>query len=817
MGELPRGTVTLLFTDIEASTRLLDERPDEYPAALAEHRRVLREAFARHGGVEVDTQGDAFFVAFARASDAVAAAEDAQRALAGGPVRVRIGIHTGEPAVTADGYVGLDVNRGARIANAAHGGQVLLSQSTRDLAGRDDVHDLGEHRLKDLSTSLRIYQLGDGEFPPLRSLYATNLPAPPTPFVGRTRELAEARSLLRRDDVRLVTMTGAGGSGKTRLALEVAAAEADRYEHGVWWVPLSALIKADEVMHAIARVLGGSSAADAIGNRRLLLLLDNFEHVVAAAPDVGALLAECRNLHVLVTSRERLSLQGEHVYPVEPLARPESLDLFLSRARAITPGFATDRRLDELCARLDDLPLAIELAAARTSVLSVDEMLERLGGRLDLLRSGRDAEARHRTLRATIEWSYELLSPAERALLSALSVFRGGWTLHAAERVADADVDLLESLVDKNLVRRRELGRFGMLDTVRDFAAERLSEAERSRLTGRLLDYLVDFFKAANLGQDATGPPHMTDPVVELPNVDVVLDWAITSHNPQLGLKLLLRIEMYWVSHDPEGGHERLEAMVAEATRTGAPLDPEVEARSLRFRATMFDMIGRFDLAEPQYRRSLELFRAAGDEREVGHLTARVGNCRLRQDDVEGAVAMANESLEIARSGNYAEDEGFALYVLAMAAFRRGDVELGDQLVHESAPLTNRGASTWISGTSYVAAAEFLIPAGLLDKAELDMRAGLERLASIGDRVNVQYAIGAAASIAALRGDAGRAGTLWGALEGIAELDPKSTARMAMEDNTPFMKEVQGPVFEAARAAGRTLSREDAIALALTS
>ncbi len=376
MPELPRGTVTLLFTDIEGSTRLLDEQPDAYPEALAEHRRALREVFARHGGVEVDTQGDAFFVAFARASDAVAGAEDGQRALANGLVRVRMGLHTGEPTVTAEGYVGLDVHRASRIAAAGHGGQILLSQSTRDLAQRDDVHDLGEHRLKDLATPLRIYQLGNGEFPPLRTLFASNLPVPPTPFIGRERELAGAKALLRRDDVRLVTMTGAGGSGKTRLALEVGAALSEHYEHGVWWVPLSSVSNADAVMSAIGRTLGGGSAAEAIGNRHVLLLLDNFEHVIAAAPEVATLLSGCRHMDVLVTSRERLSLQGEHLYPVEPLARKESVELFLARARAIMPDFETDARLDELCARLDDLPLAIELAAARTSLMTVDQLLE---------------------------------------------------------------------------------------------------------------------------------------------------------------------------------------------------------------------------------------------------------------------------------------------------------------------------------------------------------------------------------------------------------------------------------------------------------
>ncbi len=817
MAELPRGTVTFLFTDVEASTRLLHEQPDAYASLLAEHRRVLRDAFEHHGGVEVDTQGDAFFVAFARASDAVAAAEDGQLALAHGPVRVRMGLHTGEPTVTADGYVGLDVHRASRIATAGHGGQILLSQSTRDLAGRDDVNDLGEHRLKDLSTSVRIYQLGDGEFPPLRTLFATNLPAPPAPFIGRKRELAGAEALLRRNDVRLVTMTGAGGSGKTRLALEVATAVSEHYEHGAWWVPLAASSKADDVMPAVGRALGSASAAEAIGNRHLLLLLDNFEHVIAAAPDVATLLADCPHLDVLVTSRERLSLQGEHVYGVQPLARKESLELFLARARAITPDFETDGRLDELCARLDDLPLAIELAAARTSIMTVDQLLERLGSRLDLLRAGRDAEARHQTLRTTIEWSFDLLSPDERRLLAALSVFRGGWTLDTSERVADASVNLLGSLVDKSLVRRSDIGRFGMLDTVRDFAAEHLGRAERARIVQRLMDHLLNVFANAELSEDATGNMRIDLARVEQPNIDVVLSWAGDSGHAQTGIRLLLLTEMYWVTTDPDGGRARLERLLAKATETGEALEPGIHARALRARAAALDLIGRYDLAEQEYVRSLELFQAANEEDYVGPLTARIANTALRQGDVERAVALATEALQIARRERNPGDEGFALFVLAMAAFTRGDLEQGKQLVHESAPLTHRGASTFISGTSLVAAAEFLIPAGQLDQAEIDLRAGLERLASISDRMNTPYAIGAAAAIAALRGDAVRAGTLCGALEAIAELDPKSTARAAMGDNTPFLKDIHGAEFEKGRARGRTLSREQAIEFALSS
>ncbi len=275
MSELPTGTVTFLFTDIEGSTRLLHELGDAYADALAEHRRVLREAFARHGGVEVDTQGDAFFVAFVRVKDALAAAAEGRQALDGGPVRVRMGLHTGEPVVTDEGYVGLDVHRAARIAAAGHGGQILLSQTTRDLAGDDRLRDLGEHRLKDLAAPERLYQLGDPDFPPLKTLYQTNLPIPATPFLGRQRELEEVQALISRPDVRLLTLSGPGGTGKTRLALQAAAEVAEGFPDGIYWVPLASLRDASLVLDVAARALGAADGlVDRIADKSLLLLFD---------------------------------------------------------------------------------------------------------------------------------------------------------------------------------------------------------------------------------------------------------------------------------------------------------------------------------------------------------------------------------------------------------------------------------------------------------------------------------------------------------------------------------------------------------------
>ena len=476
----PTGTVTLLFSDVEGSTRLLDELGTErYADVLVEHRVVLREAFERHAGFEVGTEGDSFFVAFARAQDAVAAAAEAQQALAsaalvsGFGLRVRMGVHTGEPLLVGSDYVGIDVHLAARIAAAGHGGQVLVSRATRMLVDAE-LADLGEHRLKDFPEPVWIFQLGEERFPPLKTISNTNLPRPASSFVGREREVAEVVELLQ-VGARLVTLSGPGGSGKTRLAVESAAELVPEFRNGVFWVGLAALRDPALVAETVAQTLGAKDGlAEHIGERELLLLLDNFEQVVEAAPGLGSLLESCPNLRLLVTSRELLRIRGEVDFPVPPLAGSEAVELFCIRSRLVP-----SEEIAELCARLDDLPLAVELAAARTSVLSPAQILERLSQRLDLLRGGRDAEARQQTLRATIEWSYELLTEEEKRLFAGLSVFAGGCTLEAAESVCDADLDTLQALVEKSLIRFAD-GRFWMLETISEFALERLERQARA-------------------------------------------------------------------------------------------------------------------------------------------------------------------------------------------------------------------------------------------------------------------------------------------------------------------------------------------------
>ena len=537
---LPRGTVTFLFTDIEGSTRRLHAVGDaRYAEALAEYRRVVREACGRHGGVEVDVQGDCVFAAFAAASAAVAAARELSEELASGAIRARVGLHTGTPLIGDEGYVGIDVHRAARIAAAAHGGQVVMSEPTAALVG-EDVQPLGEHLLKDLLGPLRLFQLGDGRFPAPRSLGASTLPVQPTPFAGRERELAQVLALLRDPQVRLTTLTGPGGSGKTRLALQAAAETATDFADGVFWVPLQALHDPELVEATIAQAVGARDELRArLGGRHALLVLDNFEQVIDAAANIGALCGSLPDLKVLVTSREPLHLAGEREYPVPPLREGEAVSFFVARARAVTPDFPDDDAVVEICRRLDCLPLALELAAARVKALSTRDLLRRLDRRLPLLTGGpRDAPERQRTLRATIAWSYELLTPDAQRVFERLAVFVGGCTLEAAEEVCSADVDAVAELVDKSLLGR-ENERYAMLETIGEYALERLTTSgELPELRRRHAEYYLDLARAV---EDTIRSPQAAAFLDRLErdhhNLRAALDW-LSGATPDRALRL---------------------------------------------------------------------------------------------------------------------------------------------------------------------------------------------------------------------------------------------------------------------------------------
>jgi predicted ATPase len=640
MRALPNGTVTLLFTDIEGSTRLLhDLGPEAYADALTAHRRIVRDAFTAHGGVEVDTQGDAFLLAFADASDAIATARDAQVGLASGLIRVRMGVHTGEPKLIDEGYVGADVHLGARIAAAGHGGQVLLSRATRELVDGELI-DLGEHRLKDFAQPIWIFQLGSERFPPLKTISNTNLPRPASSFVGREREVTDVMALLR-EGARLVTLSGPGGSGKTRLAIEAAAELVSEFRSGVFWIGLATLRDPTLVTDTIALTLGAKDGlAEHIGERELLLLLDNVEQVVQAAPELAALVEACPNLHLLVTSRELLRVRGEVEYPVLPLADPDAVGLFCARAR-----IEQDETIVELCRRLDNLPLALELAAARTAVLSPRQILDRISQRLDLLKGGRDADPRQQTLRATIEWSYELLSAEEKRLLARLAVFNGGCTLEVAEGVCGADIDRLQSLVAKSLLRHTE-ERFWMLETIREFALERLAESgEADPIRRRHAEHFVALAEAADV-PIRNGDARWLEAIdQEIDNNRAALVWAEERGHRDLLQRLVNALAYYWYvrGHLSEGRR-----WLAIALEREGDASPRLIGRMLTMAAGVAEHQGEYEIARKYGEQSLRITRDAGVVEDlIGSLNVLAG-VAAAEGDLEEARQLIDEALDLA-------------------------------------------------------------------------------------------------------------------------------------------------------------------------
>jgi len=810
--DLPSGTVTFLFTDIEGSTKLLHELGAEaYTGSLAEHRRLLREAFARHGGVEVDTQGDAFFIAFPTASGALEAAREAQEALVSGPIRVRIGIHTGTPHESEEGYVGEDVHKGARIAAAGHGGQVLLSRETRELVDVQ-VTDLGEHRVKDFATAVWIFQLGKERFPPLKTISNTNLPRPASSFVGREREVEEVASFLQ-DGARLLTLTGPGGSGKTRLAIAAAAELVSNFKNGVFWVGLAPLRDPAFVSETVAQAVGAKDGlGDHIGEREMLLLLDNFEQVVEAAPELTSLLEGCPNLRLLVTSRELLGVKGEVEYQVPTLAEPEAVELFCTRSR-----LAPEESIAELCRRLDSLPLAVELAAARTSVLSPTQILARLSKRLDLLKGGRGVEARHQTLRATIEWSYDLLSKEEKTLFARISVFAGGCTLDAAEAVCDADLDVLQSVVDKSLLRHTD-ERFWMLETIREYAAERLEQSgEAEELGRRHAEHFLALAEEAEPSILGVSPQEWLDRLErDDDNLRAALDRFETSGEIQVAMHLGGTIWEFWClrGHFQEGWRrlEHLLGMDGRPTKarakalTGAThLAPGagVDQATQRLRAEQalalhrelgdpwsiafaehefalaLAMAGEFATARPLVEDSVRRLREVDDEHRALQATRVLAWCHLELGDLERAKALYEELLEGARAAGDEQMEARALATLSQFATDEGRNQDAFDLMREAYRLDRE------FGDSFEIANDLVYVARAV--AFADRAVAAARLVSLYEAMCEELAILHASWVVKIREDA------------------MSRARARLDEAE----------FTEAWEQGRTLTADEAIALAL--
>ena len=734
MRDLPTGTITLLFTDIEGSTHLLQRLGERYADLLDECRTLLRTVFQSHHGQEVDTQGDAMFAAFARASDALEAAVAVQRELAlhswpgDVSVRVRMGLHTGEPSRVVEGYVGLDVHYAARVMSAAHGGQVLLSLTTRDLVEHDlaeglSLRDLGEYLLKDLEQAVHLYQVViaglPADFPPLRAYErrSSTLPVQLTPLIGREREVTAVARLLRREKVRLVTFTGTGGTGKTRLAVQVAAAFGDVFVGGVFFVSLASLNDPMLVIPAIARTLGVRESmgqtvfarlVEVLQQKQTLLLLDNFEQVVEAASQGADLLTSCPLLKLLVTSREVLHVRSEHEFAVPPLALPDpthlskraalartpAVALFLQRARAARPDFkltsTNARAVAEICMRLDGLPLAIELAAARMKVLSPQALLARLDQPLNVLTGGtRDAPARQQTLRNTIEWSYQLLDAREQRLFRWLSVFVGGCSLQAAEAVCSGPgdrvgqaLDGVVSLVDKSLLQRveqtggeseeQEGQRLLLLETIREYGREvleALGEGDAARQAHA--DYFV------HLAEEAE--PALKGPLLvtwlerlerEHENLRAALHWAVESGRGEIALRLGIALERFWVVRGQR--NEGLD-FLQKALAGSAEVAVDIRARALLAAGRLAFNQSDYEQGEALTQESLALFRELGDKRGIALSLNRLGVAAWRRGDFRSARVLLEEDLTLFREMGDRDRVAWSLFMHGLLDTKQGE------------------------------------------------------------------------------------------------------------------------------------------------
>jgi predicted ATPase/class 3 adenylate cyclase len=813
--DLPSGTVTFLFTDVQGSTKLLHELGAEaYAQALAEHRRILREAFNAHGGVEFGTEGDAVFVAFPTAPGALQAAAEAVDGLAPGPIRVRMGIHTGTPLVAEGDYVGVDVHRAARIAACGHGGQVLVSASTVALLGTDGLRDLGAHRLKDLSAPERIYQLGDEDFPPLTSLHRTNLPIPSTPFLGREKELTEVLGLLSREDVRLLTLIGPGGTGKTRLALQTAGGLAERYPHGVWWISLAPLRDAKLVLETAGQALGAEDGlTEHIADRSMLLLFDNFEQVVEAAADVAGLLTACPKLDLLVTSREPLRVTGEREYLVPPLAHEEGMGLFLARARAVKPEFEADDAVSEICRRLDELPLALELAAARVKVLSSGQILERLEQRLSLLTGGaRDLPERQRTLRAAIEWSYELLSDDEQRLFARLAVFRGGCTLDAAEQVAEADLDTLQSLFDKSLVRHTE-GRYWMLETLREYAAERLEESgEADKLRRRHAEHFLALAEEAELKLRHDSREWLDRLEHEHDNLRAALERLEASGEVELVLRLAGAVSRFWYlrGHVAEGRRRLESALRADERPTAA------RAKALNGAAVMALNSGDAATTKVRAEEALELHSTIGDEWGAAYSRFMLGNA---ERDLERAQQLLDESVRRFRELG---DENYTLtaaFNLAIVIEDLGDRERARTLHEEILCRARELKNEQLEAHSLTQLAMIFFAEDRLQDASSTLKQALRIFRDVGNLIEIAINLGRFAAIFAREGQAATAARLLSRSEALTEeigsRVPAWAATRNERTRTIIRSQLDEADFAGAWQQGQTLTTDEAVALAL--
>jgi predicted ATPase/class 3 adenylate cyclase len=869
--DLPTGTVTFMFTDIEGSTQLLQRLGERFPGVLGAHNEIMRSAIEAGGGREVSTEGDSFFVVFPTAPQATAAAVSMQRALTehewpeDGGVRVRMGLHTGQGVVEGRTYVGLDVNRAARIAASGHGGQIVISVSTHGLVehGLPDgasIRDLGVHRLKDLAHPEHLFQVNveglPGEFPPLRSLDArpNNLPVQPTTFVGRERELAEAHGLL--EGARLLTLTGPGGTGKTRLALQVAADALTEFADGAFFVALGPIRDPGLVLSTIAAALSlqeepSRSLTETVkahlADRELLLVLDNFEQVMEASALLSELLAAAPRVKVLVTSREALGLYGEQEMPVPPLALPdprqlpgveslsqfEAVRLFIERAVAARPDFRVTNEnapaVAEICVRLDGLPLAIELAAARVKILSPDAILSRLDKRLELLTHGaRDLPARQRSLRGAIEWSYELLDDGDRRLFERISVFVGGGTIDAFEAVCDPTelgIDILDgvgSLVDKSLVRRIETGgeetRFGMLETIQEYGLERLGQRpDVADVARRHAEFFLGLAEEAE--PEVLGPEQVrwiARLEREHDNLRASLRWAIEKNEAEIGLRLTAALWRFWQMRghltEGHGWTERVLGTPAASAKTLA------RARALGAAGSLSYWRNDYPSARARYEEALALSREIGDRRAIGESLYNLAYMPWIDGDTPAALALFEESLAIFRELDIPDLIAANAGAIGGILARQGDLDKGLALSEESIAILRRTGNKFSLADALQAMAHVHHLVGDDRAAQADAEESLVVFRDAENPSGVAAGLLTLGALATFAGRFDRAIRLGGAASSINEAigggappelmtlpDPREEARGTLSDEA----------IEKAWAEGRAMSSDEAVAYGL--
>ena len=875
----PRGNVSFLFTDIERSSQLWEMHPQTMGRALAQHDDLVRTAVLEHNGYIFKTAGDAFCVAFGSAMNAVRAAADAQHALASaawedtGPLRVRMALHSGEAEHRDGDYFGQTLNRVARVLSAGHGGQTLLSRVTAErvrekLPRGISLRDLGERRLKDLSKPERIFQLVapdlPAEFPPLRSLEVlpNNLPAQVTSFVGRTREMADVKRLL--GNTRLLTLTGAGGTGKTRLSLQVAAEVLERFSHGVWLVELATASDPTIVPEAIASVLDVrierdraplDTLIDAVEARNLLIVLDNCEHLIqACAQTASALLRRCPEIRILASSREALNIDGEVILPVPPLitaefgrvgndlqldqlAELEAVQLFVERAGAVKPGFSLTEEnaklLAEICWRLDGIPLAIELAAARVKVLSLEQILTRLDDRFRLLSGGsRTALPRQQTLGALIDWSYDLLSEPERMLLRRLTVFVAGRTLEMAEEVCAGDglekaevFDFLSALVEKSLLMV-ETGadgesRYTMLESVWDYGDTKLEQSgETARYRRRHLDYFVRFAEAAE--------PHLFGPEqktwlerlhVEHYNLNFALRTALGNPDTTAdGLRLAGAVGRYWeVRSYLTEGFEQLELLLARA-------DGSIPA-SVRARAEL--AAGRLSWSQDRDIDALRHFRAAsalyeeiGNIDQVGVVEAFLGFTERNEGNNAGARKHFERAKALGEQVKSKRIELIAENGLGSFAADEGNFAVARTAKEKSLAMAKELGDRWIVSLVSGSLGRLCFAAGDYEATRSYIHDALSIVRELGNKWSVPYAIEGIADVCAEEKEGFKAVRLYGAASALREalalaFSPTETKTYKAALARLHAAVPDAAVFEQEWRAGRALSMEAAIDLAL--